>query len=95
MKKKKREGKQEGSKTTQSKASFGEVWKVALSFSDCGTELLSVSAAAEGQQRRTEAVTRMPQEMQVKEHRWMEKTSQRWRQLQVEDRTEMKKEAKY
>ena len=68
---------------------------MALSFSDCGTELLSVNDAAEGQQRRREAVTRMQQEVQVKEHRWTEETSQRWRQLQVEDRTEMKKEAKY
>ena len=38
---------------------------------------------------------RMRQEVQVKEHRWTEETSQTWRQLQVEDRTEMKKQPKY
>ena len=37
---------------------------------------------------------RMQQDMQVKEHRWTEETSQRWRQLKGEDRTEMKKEAR-
>ena len=52
------------------KASFGKVWKVALSFFlIVGQNWLSVSAAARGQQRRTEAVMMMEQEVQVKEHK--------------------------
>ena len=43
-----------------------------------------VSAAAEGQQRRTEAVMRIQQEVQVKDYRWTEETSQRWRQSKGE-----------
>ena len=35
----KEEGRQKGRETPQSKECFGEVWKVALSLSDCGTEL--------------------------------------------------------
>ena len=57
-----------------------------------GQSWLCVSAASEGQQRRTEGVVRMQQEVQIKEHRWEEETSQRWRQPRGEDRIEMKKE---
>ena len=55
---------------------------------------LSVSAAAEGPQRRTEAVNRMQQKVQIKECRWREKTPKRWKQPKGEDRTDMKKEAR-
>ena len=59
-----------------------------------GQNCPSVSSAAEGQQRRTEAVMRMQQEVQVKEYRWAEETSQSWRQPKGEDGTEMKQEAR-
>ena len=52
---------------------------------------IGVSAAAEGPQRRTDAVVRM--QVQVREGRWAEETPQVWRQPKGEDRTEMKKEA--
>ena len=55
---KKKEGKK-GEGTLQSEATLGEVWEV-------GQNWRSVSAAAEGPQRRTEAVMRMQQEVQVK-----------------------------
>ena len=73
---------------------LGKFGKWLFLFLIVGQNWLSVCAAAEGQQRRTEAVMRMQQDMQVKEHRWTEETSQRWRQLKGEDRTEMKKEAR-
>ena len=55
---------------------------------------LSVSAAGEGPQRKTEAVMRMQQEVQIKESRWAEATPKRWKQPKGEDRIEMKKEAR-
>ena len=55
---------------------------------------LCVSAAAEGPQRRTEAMVRVQQEVQVKGGRWAEEIPQGWRQPKGEDRTDMKKEAK-
>ena len=42
-----------------------------------GQNWLSVSAAAEGPHKRTEAVTRMQQEVQIKENRWTQATSKR------------------
>ena len=56
--------------------------------------MTSVSAAAEGPQRSTEAMTRIEQEVQVKGRSWTEAVSIRWRRPEGEDRTEMKKEAK-
>ena len=56
----------------------GKPWKFGkwlFLFLIVGQNGLSVNAAAEGQQRRTEATTRMQQEVQVKEHRWTEGTS--------------------
>ena len=67
---------------------------MALFLLDYGAEWLSVSAAAEGPQRRTEAVKRMRQKVYIKESRWKEKTPKRWKQPKWEDRTEMKKEAR-
>ena len=58
------------------------------------TKTARVRTAAEGQQRMTEAVMRMQQEVRVKEYRWAEEVSQRWKQLKGEDRTKMKKEAR-
>ena len=56
-------------RTPLSKASFGEVWKVAFYLSFIvGQNWLSVSAARQGHKRRTEAVMRMRQEVQVKEY---------------------------
>ena len=54
---------------------------------------LCVSAAAEGPKKRTEAMVRMQQEVQVKEGRWAGEIPQRWRQLKGEEWTE-KKEAR-
>ena len=59
-----------------------------------GQSGLGVSAAAEGQQKRTDAMERIQQELQVKGGRWAEEIPQRWRQPKGEDRTEMKREAK-
>ena len=66
---------------------------MALHPFDSGTELV-MCAAAEVLQRRTEAMVRMQQEVQVKESRWAEESSQRWKQSEGEDRAEMKKETK-
>ena len=55
---------------------------------------MEVDEVAERPQRRTEAVMRMQQEVQIKESRWMEATPERWKQPKGEDRTEMKKEAR-
>ena len=46
-----------------------------FSFLIMGQNWLSVSAASEGPHKRTEAVTRMQQEVQIKENRWTEATS--------------------
>ena len=62
-------GKQHKCKTPHSETNLGEVREVALSPFDS-----SVSAAAEEPQRRTEAVTRMQQEVQIKESSWRERT---------------------
>ena len=59
-----------------------------------GQNWLCVSAAPEKPQRRTEAMVRMQQEVQVKGSRWAEEISRRWKQPKGEDRVEMKKEAK-
>ena len=85
---KERKGRQEESPTPTSETDPGEDWEVALS------NWLCVSAAAEGPQRRTEAMVRMQQEVQVKGGRWADEIPQRWRQPKGEDRTEMMKEAK-
>ena len=56
---------------------------------------LCVNAAAEGLQKGTVMMERWQnQEVRVKESRWAEEISQRWKQSKGEDRTEMKKEAK-
>ena len=59
-----------------------------------GQNWSSVSAAAEGRQRRMEAVMRMQHEVQIKESRWTEATPKMWMQPTGEDRSEMKKEAR-
>ena len=56
-----------------------------------GQNWLCASAAAEGPQRRTDAMVMMQQEVQVKESRWAEEIPQRWNQPQGESRTEMEK----
>ena len=87
--------KQEGSKGERSPEArpalekFGK-WLFLLLVT--GQNFLSVSAAAEGPPRRTEAVIRMQQEVQVKENRCAEEIPHRWRQPKGEDRTETKKE---
>ena len=78
----KKKGKQKKCNKPQSETNL----EVALSPADAGQNWLSVSAAAEGPQRRTEAVMRMQQEVQIKESSW--------RQPKGEDRTEMKKVAR-
>ena len=65
-----------------------------LLFLIVGQNWLGVSAAAEGPQRRTEAVKRMQEEVQVTECRWAEVIPQRRRQPKGEDRLEMQKEAR-
>ena len=60
-----------------------------------GRNWLCVCAAAEGFQKRTEAMERMQhQQVQVKESRCAEEIPQRWKQPIGEDRAEMKKETK-
>ena len=58
-----------------------------------GQNWLRAIAAAEGLQRRTEAMVRMQQEVQVNGSRWAEESS-RWKQPNREDRAEMKKRSK-
>ena len=54
-----------------------------------------VNAAAEGLQKGTEMTERKQnQEVRVKESRWVEEISLRWKQPKGKDRTEMSKEAK-
>ena len=57
-------------------------------FMVVGQNWLSASAAAEGPERRTEAVMRMQQAVQVKECRRAGEISQRWRQRKGEERSE-------
>ena len=53
---------------------------------------LCVNAAAEGLQKGTETMERWQnQEVRVKESRWAEDISQKWKQPEGEDRTDMKK----
>ena len=59
-----------------------------------GQNWLSVSAAAEGPQRSTEVMTRMQQEVQIKESSWAEVVPIRWKQPKGEDRTGIKTEAR-
>ena len=66
---------------------WGEVWEVALFLLILRQNWPSVSAAAEGP-RKTEAVMRMQQEVQIKKGRWTEEIAQRWTQSKGEDRTE-------
>ena len=84
----KREGRP---KARQTLGKFGR-WLFLLLLQ--GQNWLCVSAAAEGPQKRREAMVRMQQEVQVKGGRWAEEIPQRWRQPKGEDWTEMKKEAK-
>ena len=55
---------------------------------------LSVSAAAEGSQRRTEAVISMQQEVQIKERSPRERAPKRWKKPKGRDTKEMVEEAK-
>ena len=72
-----RKRKQKGSPTSQSETNPGEDWEVAPSpFAHGGR----VGHAAEGPQRRREAMVRMQQEVQVKGSRLAEEIPQRWRQ---------------
>ena len=90
---KKKEGRK-GERCPEARPAFGKVWKVALSLSDCGTEL---AKRERGSRRTTEkdgGGERMQQEVQVKESRWAEEIPQRLKQPKGEDRTEMKKEAR-
>ena len=73
---------------------WGKVGKWLFLFLILGQNWLSVSAAAEGPQRRTEEVMRMQQEVQIKDRTWTEAPPKRWKQPEGEDRTEMKKEAR-
>ena len=73
-------------KSTRAFAKFG---KWLFLFLIVGRIWLSVSAAPEGPQRRTEALTRMQQELRVKECKRAEEISQRWIQPKGEDTTEM------
>ena len=55
---------------------------------------MCVNAAAEGLQKGTEMMERWQnQEVRVKESRWAEEISQRWKHPKIEDRTDIKKEA--
>ena len=54
-----------------------------LLFLIMGQNWPSVSAAAEGPHRRTEAVMRMQQEVQIEENRWTEATSKRWNRAEM------------
>ena len=59
-----------------------------------GQHWLSVSAAAEGSQRRTEAVISMQQEVQIKERSLRERAPKRWKKPKGRDTKEMVEEAK-
>ena len=78
----------------KARQTLGKFGKWLFLFLIMGQNWLIVNAAAEGPHRRTEAVMRMQQEVQIKENRWTEATPKRWKQPKGEDRTEMKKEAK-
>ena len=67
---------------------MGQFGKWLFLLLNLGQNWLSVSAAAEGPQRRTEEVMRMQQEVQIKESRWAEATPRRRKQPKV--RTELK-----
>ena len=83
-------GKQEKSKTLQSQSNIGEILEVALSlFLLLGQNWRSVSAAAEGPRRRTEAVMRVQQEVQIKECRWTKERTQKVEAVK-RGRTELK-----
>ena len=60
-----------------------------------GHGMTGASAAAEGSQRETAVVFRMQGEMQFEEKRQTKSAFYRWRQPKGEDRTEMKKEARF
>ena len=62
-----------------------------LSLSNCGTAL---AMRKRGSRRTTEKDGVSQQEVQIKEHRWEEEISQRWKQPKGEDRKEMKNEAR-
>ena len=47
----KEEGRRKGQRTPLSKSSFGEVWKVALSLCNCGTELAKRERGREGRRQ--------------------------------------------
>ena len=79
------------SKARQTLWKFGK-WLFLLLI--LGQNWLSVSAAAEGAQRRTEAVMRMQQEVQIKESRWNERAHKRWKQPKGKDKIEKKNEAR-
>ena len=81
----KKEGKK-GEGRTKARQNLVKFGKWLFLFQTVGQYWLSVSTAAEKQQRRTEAVMRMQQEAQVKEYRRMEETSQGCRKLKGEDR---------
>ena len=57
--------------------------------------MLGASAAAEGSQWGTAVVFRMRGEMQFKEERQTKSVSYRWKHPEGEDRTNMKKEARF
>ena len=59
-----------------------------------GQNWLSVSAASEGRQSSTEAMTKMQQGVRIKESSWTEVLPKRWKQPKEEDRKNMQKGAR-
>ena len=71
-----------------------KTWRWLLLLLLLGQSVLGVSAAAEGPQKRTEAL-KDSAGTQVKGGRWAEEIPQRWRQPKGEGRSKMKKEATF
>ena len=74
------EGKQTKDMALQSKANVGEIRKLFFLFLIPWQNWLSVSAASEGSQSSTEAVTRDAAGMLIKESSWTEVAPKRWKQ---------------
>ena len=89
-----RKGKAEEVQGAQSETNLGGIAEVAIFLMILEQNWLSVSAAAEGPQRKTEAVIRMQQEVRNKESSWTEAVPIRWKRPEGEDRTEMQKAAR-
>ena len=86
---KKKEGKK-GEGRPRARQVLEKFGKWLFLFPIVGQNWPCVSAAAEGQQRRTEAMESIQQEPRVKGGRWMEEIPQRWKRPEGGDRTEMK-----